>query len=147
VIRVHGGDLSYSDADRRAVMRGGSLGEVIAETGTATSSSDTVELDLMPAGNQFGGGAAQVDRMTATGHVVLTLEARRGTGEQLVYSSASGDYVLTGTAQTPPKMTDPEHGTVTGEALIFHRRDDRVSIEGGGRETQTETIAPDAHEK
>jgi hypothetical protein len=28
---------------------------------------------------------------------------------------------------------------VTGEALIFHSRDDSVSIEGGGRETTTET--------
>ncbi len=129
VIRVHGGDLKYSDFDRRAVMHGGALGAVIAETGTATSASDEVELDLMPAGNQSGsgtgGGAAQVDRMIATGHVVLTLEGRRGIGERLVYSGASGDYVLTGTATTPPKMSDPEHGTVTGEALIFYSRDDR----------------------
>jgi lipopolysaccharide export system protein LptA len=147
VIRVHGGDLRYSDFDRRAVMHGGALGVVVAETGTATSASDAVELDLMPAGNQNGSGAAQVDRMIATGNVVLTLEGRRGTGERLVYSGASGDYVLTGTAATPPKMSDPEHGTVTGEALIFHSRDDRVSIEGGGRETQTETTAPDAHGK
>jgi lipopolysaccharide export system protein LptA len=149
VIRVHGGDLRYSDFDRRAVMHGGALGAVVAETGTATSASDAVELDLMPTGNQSesDGSAAQVDRMIATGHVVLTLEGRRGTGERLVYSGASGDYVLTGTAATPPKMSDPEHGTVTGEALIFHSRDDRVSIEGGGRETQTETTAPDAHGK
>jgi len=31
---------------------------------------------------------------------------------------------------------------VTGEALIFHSRDDSVSIEGGGRKTRTETTAP-----
>ena len=147
LIRVHGGDLRYSDFDRRAVMHGGALGAVVAETGTATSASDAVELDLMPAGNQNGSGAAQVDRMIATGHVVLTSQGRRGIGERLVYSGASGDYVLTGTAATPPKMTDPEHGTVTGEALIFHSRDDSVSIEGGGRETQTKTTAPDAHGK
>jgi lipopolysaccharide export system protein LptA len=149
VIRVRGGELRYSDADRRAVMHGGSLGAVVAETGTATSSSDTVELDLMPAGDReaSGGGTAQVDRMTATGHVVLTLQGRRGTGEQLVYSGVSGDYVLTGTAAEPPKMSDPERGMVTGQALIFHSRDDRVSIEGGGSETQTKTTAPEAHGK
>ena len=47
----------------------------------------TVELRLMPAGNHDGdsGGQTQVDRMTATGHVVLTSQGRRGTGEQLVY--------------------------------------------------------------
>jgi lipopolysaccharide export system protein LptA len=149
VIRVHGGELRYSDADRRAVMRGGSLGAVVAETGTATSSSDAVELDLMPAGDHAasGGGTAQVDRMTATGHVVLTSQGRRGTGERLVYSGVSGEYVLTGTAAEPPKMSDPERGMVTGQALIFHSRDDRVSIEGGGSETETKTTAPEAHGK
>jgi lipopolysaccharide export system protein LptA len=149
VIRVHGGELRYSDADRRAVMHGGSLGAVVAETSTATSSSDAVELDLLPAGDREpgGGGAAQVDRMTATGHVVLTMQGRRGTGERLVYSGVSGDYVLTGTAAEPPKMSDPERGMVTGEALIFHSRDDRVSIEGGGSETETKTTAPEAHGK
>ena len=149
VIRVRGGDLWYSDAEHRAVMRSGVLGAVIAETGTATSSSDTIELRLMPAANAGSdrGGQAQVDRMTATGHVVLTSEGRRGTGQQLVYSSVTGEYVLTGTATRPPKMTDPEQGSVTGEALIFDSRDDSVSIEGGGSETRTETTAPEAREK
>jgi lipopolysaccharide export system protein LptA len=149
VIRVRGGELKYSDAERRAVMRGGALGAVIAETGTATSLSDTVELLLMPAGSHDGssGAQAQVDRMKATGHVALTIEGRRGTGEQLVYSGATGEYVLTGSAGAPPKLSDPERGTVTGEALIFDSRDDRVSIEGGGRETETKTTAPEAHGK
>jgi hypothetical protein len=39
-------------------------------------------------------------------------------------------------------MTDPQRGTVTGAALIFHSRDDSVSIEGGAQETETETTAP-----
>jgi lipopolysaccharide export system protein LptA len=83
-----------------------------------------------------------VDRMTARGRVTVSSQGRRGTGEQLVYSGGSGEYVLTGTAAAPPRMTDPERGTVTGEALIFNSRDDSVSIEGGGRKTTTETTAP-----
>jgi lipopolysaccharide export system protein LptA len=144
VIRVRGGDLKYSDAERKAVMRAGALGTVVAETPTATSVSKEVELFLLPAGNHAGkdGGQAQVDRMTARGQVVVTSEGRRGTGEQLVYTGETGEYVLTGTAATPPRMTDPARGNVTGEALIFHSRDDSVSIEGGGRRTTTETTAP-----
>jgi lipopolysaccharide export system protein LptA len=151
VIRVRGGDLKYSSAENRAVMHGGVAGAVVAETATATSTSDTVELRLIPAGKGSSGagsaqgGQAQVDRMTATGHVVLTSGERRGTGEQLVYSSVTGDYVLTGSAAAPPRMTDPRQGNVTGEALIFHSRDDSVSIEGGGHQTRTETTAPQAH--
>jgi lipopolysaccharide export system protein LptA len=149
VIRVRGGELSYSDAERRALMHSGVLGAVVAETATATSSSDSVDLRLMPAGNHEAnsGGQAQIDRMIASGHVVLTSQGRRGTGEQLVYTGATGEYVLTGTASDPPRMSDPERGSVTGETLIFDSRDDSVSIEGGGHGTRTETTAPDAHGK
>ena len=141
VIRVHGGELDYSDTDREAVMVGGSLGQVIADTGTANSVSNRVELFLAPAGSRTGkdSGQGQVERMTASGHVVVTSEGRRGTGEQLMYTSKTGEYVLTGTAATPPRITDPARGNVTGAALIFHSRDDSVSIEGEGRETRTET--------
>jgi lipopolysaccharide export system protein LptA len=141
VIRVRGGDLKYSDGERKAVMHGGILGAVVAETGTATSSSDQVEVVLLPAGKAVQ-GQAQVESMTARGHVVLTSEGRRGTGEQLVFTSATNEYVLTGTAAAPPKMTDPTRGTVSGEALIFHGRDDSVSVEGGGSKTVTQTTAP-----
>jgi lipopolysaccharide export system protein LptA len=144
VIRMRGSDLKYSDAERKAVMRAGAAGNVVAETGTATTVSSEVELILLPPGNHAGkdGAAAQVDRMTARGHVTVTSEGRRGTGEQLVYSSETEEYVLTGTAAAPPRMKDPVRGTVTGEALIFNSRDDSVSIEGGGRKTTTETTAP-----
>ena len=84
-------------------------------------------------------GQGQVDRMTASGHVVLTSPGRQGTGEQLTYTSTTGEYVLTGTAAMPPRITDAERGNVTGEVLIFNSRDDSVSIEGGGSETRTET--------
>lgn len=144
VIRVRGGDLKYSDAERKAVMHGGALPNVVAETDTATSVSNEVELVLLPPGNHAGkdGTSAQVDRMTARGHVTVSSGGRRGTGEQLVYSSETGEYVLTGTAAMRPKMTDPVRGTVIGEALIFHSRDDSVSIEGSSNRTRTETTAP-----
>ncbi|HEY1766978.1 MAG TPA: hypothetical protein VGG26_04960 [Terracidiphilus sp.] len=147
VIRIRGGELAYSDADRKAVMQAGVVGEVTAETDTATSVSSKVELQLAPAAshaqsatNQAATG--QVERMTATGHVVVSSGGRRGIGAQLDYTGADGKYRLTGTPAAPPKMTDPERGSVTGEALIFDSRDDSVSIEGGARETRTETTAP-----
>ncbi len=149
VIRVHGGNLRYSETERKALMNRGAFGAVVADTDTASSSSDAVELRLMPAGNHESnsGAQGQVNRMTASGNVVLTSQGRRGTGEQLVYTGATGEYVLTGTAAAPPKMSDPQRGTVTGETLIFDSRDDSVSIEGGGHETRTDTTAPDAHGK
>jgi len=144
VIRVRGGDLKYSEAERKAVMHGAPGAGVVAETGTASVVSNDVELLLLPPGNHAGpdGAPAQVDRVTATGHVTVTSQGRRGTGERLVYSSETDEYVLTGTAANPPQMTDPAKGTVSGAALIFNSRDDSVSIEGGGRKTLTKTVAP-----
>ena len=144
VIRVRGGDLKYSDAEHKALMRGGALGTVVAETGTATSVSNEVELILLPPGNHAGkdGAAGQVDRMTARGRVTLSSEGRRGTGEQLVYTGANEEYVLTGTGAAPPRMTDPTRGSVTGAALIFRSRDDSVTVEGSGQKTTTNTTAP-----
>ena len=138
VIRVHGSQLTYSDAERKAFMVGGSFGQVVAETSNATSLSNQVELLLTPAGARTN-HQGQVDRMTSSGKVLVTTQGRRGTGEQLTYSGSTGEYVLTGTTSSPPRISDPARGTVTGEALIFHSRDDSVSIEGGGREARTET--------
>ena len=144
VIRVRGGDLKYSEAERKAVMHGGAAGNVVAETGTATVISNDVEMLLLPPGNHAGadGTAAQVDRLTATGHVIVSSQGRRGNGERLVYASETDEYVLTGTAANPPTLSDPAKGTVSGTSLIFNSRDDSVSIEGGGRKTSTETVAP-----
>jgi lipopolysaccharide export system protein LptA len=152
VIRLRGGDLKYSSIERKAVMHGIAQGKVVAEMGAATSTSDEVELLLQPqdkAGGKDGApglissqASGQVERVTARGHVVVSSEDRRGTGEQLVYTGATGEYVLTGTSAVAPRMTDPARGTVTGEALIFHAGDESVSVEGGQRKTSTDTRTP-----
>jgi lipopolysaccharide export system protein LptA len=144
VIRVRGGSLTYSDVDRRALMLGGALGPVEAQTATADATASQVELFLLPAGDhgtqgEAGGSQGEVDRMIASGNVVVSSQGRRGVGQQLAYTSSTGEFVLTGTATAPPRMTDPNRGSVTGNALIFHTRDDSVSIEGGGGETRTGT--------
>ena len=144
VIRVQSGELVYSEAVRTAVLHGGIAGEVIAEAGEGTTRANRVDLTLLPAGEHGGGSGAagQVDRMTATGNVLVELQGRRGNGSQLVYSSKTDEYVLTGTAAAPPRLTDPVRGEVTGTSLIFNSRDDSVSVEGGGQKTLTETSLP-----
>jgi lipopolysaccharide export system protein LptA len=144
VIRVYGGDLKYSDAERKAVIHSSPNHSVLAETATATTRSSEMELILLPPGNHAGpgGASATVDRMTALGNVIIDSIGRRGTGDRLVYSGQTGDYTLTGSAAVPPRFTDPTRGTVTGGALIFNSRDDSVNVEGGGRETITETTVP-----
>ena len=144
VISVRGGDLKYSGADRKAIMRAGAAGKVVASTADANTTSHELELVLSPAGNhaEKAPGAGQVDRMTSRGDVVVSSAGRRGIGEQLVYSNDTGNFVLTGTAGAPPKLIDPAHGTVTGQALIFNSRNDSVRVEGEGQKTTTMTTSP-----
>ncbi len=147
IIHVRGGGLTYSDVEHRAVVVSGVMGSVVAETGGATCVAHKVVLLLKPRGASAGQASAEVESITATGDVSVSSQGRRGTGAKLVYSSQTGSYVLTGTPAHPPRLTDPLRGVVTGAALIFNSRNDSVSIEGRGRETRTNTIAPNAAKK
>lgn len=144
IIRITAGDFKYSAAERRAILHAAPAPSVLAETPTATTSSNEVELILLPPGNHAApdSGSAQIDRLIARGNVLIKMDSRRGNGSQLVYTSETGEYRLTGTAAAPPRLTDSAHGTVSGQALIFNTRDDSVSIEGQGQRTTTQTSAP-----
>lgn len=142
VVRLQSRQLVYSDAERKAVFRG----SVVAQDPTGTIRSDETEVVLASAqqapGQKNAGVQGQVDHLIATGHVSLEQAGRKGTGEKLVYTTQSGLFVLSGSPSDPPRLVDPERGTVTGDALIFNSRDDSVSIEGDGRKTTTVTTAP-----
>lgn len=161
VIRVRSGDLHYSEGERLALFHGGSVGSVTAETtgtGAATVVAQEAEVKLLPAGvhasprnadssNTTTPANASVDRLTATGHVTVDWPDRNGSGEKLVYRSEDDTFTLTGTSAVPPRITDQARGTVTGSALIFHSRDDSVTVEGDGGKTVTNTQAPPKHLK
>jgi lipopolysaccharide export system protein LptA len=158
VIRVRSGELHYSEGERLALFHSGSLGSVTAETtganGESTIVSREAEVKLASAGTHFasvssgavsdmvkspGASNASVDRLTASGHVVVDWPNHRGTGERLVYLSDDGNFTLTGTSTVPPRITDQAQSSVTGSALIYHSRDGSVTVEGDGGRTQTET--------
>jgi hypothetical protein len=48
--------------------------------------------------------------MTATGHVVLSSQGRRGTGEQLVYTSSDRRICADRNRRDAARMTDPAAG-------------------------------------
>ena len=105
VVRVHSQTLFYADAERRGDFRG----SVTAESPDGVIHADLVQFYLTPASNpaQKSGAApppaqTQLDRIIATGSVVLTQPGRRGVGEKLVYTADDGKYILTGTPGNPP---------------------------------------------
>jgi lipopolysaccharide export system protein LptA len=72
---------------------------------------------------------SQLDHIVANTHVLVQQQDRRAEGEKLVYTAASGSYVISGGA---PMLSDPVNGTVRGNSLTFFSHDDRVIVEGDG---------------
>jgi lipopolysaccharide export system protein LptA len=72
-------------------------------------------------------GPAHLDKIIASGSVVITEPTRRATGEQLTYTASDDKFVLTG---GPPSIFDAEHGKITAVSLTLFRRDGRVVVEG-----------------
>ncbi len=152
-VRVEAQKLVYGERERRARFSS----DVVLTEGDLTIRAERADVFLRPAvasaggsnnSDRSAGGAAnsggektavfggdmsgQVDRVVATGLVTLEQPGRRGTCEQLVYTTADGRFVLTGSAVRAPRVEDAQKGTVTGDTLIFLSRDDRVEVQSGG---------------
>jgi lipopolysaccharide export system protein LptA len=130
-IKVTSNRLDYADYQHLAKFEGHVL--VRSSDGILTADQATVYFLPVLAGRETrssvaGTQAGQVDRMIAEGNVVLQQPQRRATGRQLTYTAAQDEYLLVG---GPPSFFDAEHGTVSGSALTFYNRDDRVLVEGG----------------
>ena len=148
--RVTSERLVYEDAARRADFHG----NVSLEQGNETMHSDDALVFLKPAARSGAqntkpaqaanadGQTSQVDHVIATGHVIFTEPGRTGDGNKLVYTADDGRYVLTGTPEALPRLTDREHGTTTGTALLFNSQDDSVEVSGEKSSAVTETRAP-----
>jgi lipopolysaccharide transport protein LptA len=119
--------LTYTDSERKAHFDGG----VRAEGGDVTITSRVADVFLQARSqtpqNQAVGGPGKLERMVAQGQVVVVQPERRATGEQLVYTAASDQFVMTGGS---PSIFDAERGKITGVSLTFFRHDDRVLVEG-----------------
>jgi lipopolysaccharide export system protein LptA len=141
-VRVRSRMLFYSEADHRGDFRG----DVTAQDPDGIIHADEADIFLTPAEkpekNHGKTQQTQLQRIVATGHIVITQPGRRGVGERLVYTSNDGRYVLTGAPGRPPYLQDETKGTTTGTTLIFNSQDDSVVVSGGKSSAVTETRAP-----
>ena len=160
VLRVQSGRLHYAEGLRRAEF---SKGVVLdGEDGTMTSRAAVAILAAALApktGDEAGvgesrlttaGGAKSVggqagamsaglpggglERVTATGDVVVRQPGRVATGQQAVYTASDGEFVLTGGEGVLPKVLDAVNGSVTGAALRFRSGDNSVTVEGRAKD-------------
>ncbi|HXY13717.1 MAG TPA: LPS export ABC transporter periplasmic protein LptC [Terriglobales bacterium] len=117
--------LSYMDSQRRAHLDE----NVTAKGSDMTITAKQMDAYLQPRGEATGqpSSTGKLDKIVASGQVVITQPERHAVGNQLVYTAADDKFVLTG---GPPSIFDAEHGKITGVSLTFFRRDARVLVEG-----------------
>jgi lipopolysaccharide export system protein LptA len=144
VIRVDANSLQYSGGERRAAFQG----NVVAQQASGRIRADKADLfmtrNIAPAGaaNRIPNPRGSVDHMVAEGKVQVDEGTRKGEGQRLVYTASDGKFVLYGRTGQPAHMADPEHGTVSGAALIFTNRGDSVEVDGGNARAVTDTQVP-----
>jgi lipopolysaccharide export system protein LptA len=103
-----------------------------APTGKDAEANNGKKATLVSTSDGSGFMGGKLEKMVATGNIVMEQPGRRATGEQVVYTASDSTYVLTGTAMVLPKVMDDQRGTVTGASLRFHSDDDSVVVSNGG---------------
>lgn len=146
-IQVMSRELAYSDQKREADFTGGvrvtsADGVMLARQAevylTSAHTASAGPSDKLRAGHgapslSSGLMGGDVERMVASGGIVVEQPGRRATGERVVYTASDGVFALTGTAVAPPKVVDEERGTVTGTVLQFRAGDESVVVSNGGK--------------
>jgi lipopolysaccharide export system protein LptA len=144
VIRVDANSLQYSGGERKATFQG----NVVAQQASGRLRADKAELFMTrnaapsDAANRVPNPRGSLDHMVAEGRVQVNEGTRNGQGERLVYTASDGKFVLYGRTGQPAHMMDPQHGTVSGAALIFTNRGDSVEVDGGTARAVTDTEVP-----
>ena len=143
-VHVTSDHLTYEDANREAHFQGA----VVAQGADMTLTSQQMDVFFAQSGNaeqatgartsspvQTGTAAAKtastpqakLERIVATGSVLMTQPNRHAEGDKLTYTASDDKFVLTG---GPPSIFDAERGKITGVSLTLYRTDDRVIVDG-----------------
>ena len=140
VVRVTSARMHYSGVMHEAVFTGGVVAQ--AEDGQARSQTGIAFLTpKQPAAAASGAKApsvnsqpdpvaASLDRVVMSGAVKVQQPGRVGTGEQLLYTAATGEFVLTGAPGHPPHVVDDKQGNITGATLLFRAPDSTIVVAG-----------------
>ncbi len=143
ILRVASPKMDYNDLSREATFSGGvtmdgDMGEVRGQRAVVflvPAAKQTAQPATGVQPNPFGG---TIDRVVLSGEVQMEQPGRHGTGDQLLYTAATGSYVLTGTATVPPRIVDARQGSVTGATLVFSDAGSTIVLAGDAGAARTQ---------
>jgi lipopolysaccharide export system protein LptA len=138
MIRVASPTMDYNDVQREATFAGGviidgTMGEVRGQHAVAfLTAAHTPVTKASPSISQAQPNPlnGSIDRVVVYGAVQIDEPGRHGTGEQLLYTAATQNYILTGTTSNPPHITDAQQGNVTGATLLFGDAGSTIVVSG-----------------
>jgi lipopolysaccharide export system protein LptA len=129
--------MDYNDVQREAVFSGGvqmngTLGEARSERALVylTPSGEKKPAVAAPSTSQPNPMSGSLERVVLLGGVQLEQPGRHGTGEQLVYTAATDNFVLSGTPEHRPTVRDAQQGSVTGTTLTFGAAGSTIVVAG-----------------
>ncbi|HTV09702.1 MAG TPA: LptA/OstA family protein [Candidatus Aquilonibacter sp.] len=138
VVRVTSARLDYSGTLHEAVFTGGVVAQ--GEDGQVRAQRGVAFLTQAPEPGAKGSGsrtkgqpdpvAASLEKIVLSGAVKVEQPGRVGTGDQLLYTAATGEFVLTGTPGHPPHLEDDKQGSITGATLLFRSADSTIVVAG-----------------
>jgi lipopolysaccharide export system protein LptA len=136
VIRIVSQEMDYSNERHTAEFTGGvkvdsSDGTMQGKRAIAYFSSSQQDKQNSKSVRNSSFLQSGVERVVVNGEIAIRQQGRQATGNQLVYTANDGTFVLTGTAQHPPKVMDAMRGTITGRELRFREQDASVVISNG----------------
>jgi lipopolysaccharide export system protein LptA len=143
VVRAEANTFLYSALQHKGTFQG----DVIAHQASGMLRADRAEVLMTSAGQESGATRVpnprgSLESLTAQGNVQVDQDLRKGGGDRLVYTASDGKFTLYGRNGKPARLSDPQHGTVSGAALIFTNRGDSVEVDGGTARAVTETQVP-----
>jgi len=146
IFRVVSNRLLYSDAERTATFSDhveaiSSSGDVFADRAEVFLTPAKVHAEARPSvpigepankssSHSQNSPQSSVERIVATGNVVVEQAGRRGTGTRLVYTASDERFVLTGDAAHPPQVVDSIQREVTGDVLTFSSETQAIIVSG-----------------
>ena len=115
---IEADEMTYDPKDKTIIFAGGSS----LNTNAMKLTSADLSIRLKEEGNEM-------ERIMATGKVVIRQETNEGRGEEASYDLKTDTVVLTGS----PVLVDKEKGNTEGDKLTFYLGDGRILIENKER--------------
>jgi lipopolysaccharide export system protein LptA len=135
ILRIASPKMDYNDLQREATFTDGvtiegDTGEIRGQHAVVFLAAKPQATGLQTPQTEPSPLNGSIDRVVVYNDVQMDQPGRHGSGDQLLYTVATGTYVLTGTPTVQPHIVDAQQGSVTGTTLVFSDAGSTIVVSG-----------------